>query len=766
MRALRVILVVATASFACKSEIPVATCPSGTANTDGICRVQCTSEDQCLWDEACAGNVCLPRDAAEGPKVRLFRPDRVLVTPREPQVHFDYVVTNAATVEVTPAPGLLASHAGTFSADLTEETTFTIRAVGADGAEVTASETISFTDDPLPGQLGVELRVERAEVRPCDGVDVQWTVVGGAGRIVEVWLEVDGTEVLRRQDASGHARIDLGQPASLKLYAEAGADLSGTSQVVQAAPGLICRVAAEPGDEVPLGDTVLLSFETRGAQTIEVRDTGTDDVVWRRPGAPASEGVVSGSALVLPSRAETDYAVVAIAPDDRMDHTPIRIRTTGEAPAPPIYRFDAAPPYFMDTAAVSVSWDTRLATELTLEIEGSSLPLSGGSGTRQVTLEKTSDLWLHVRRGSAESNARTMVWSVLDEMEPNDLQSAANEIADVARVGSIGGAEVDVADWFETSALHGVLRVRVVAPLAQGCGVLDGLSLSVVGPKGDTLTGFPRAIGPDCVDITLTGLIRGPYFLVVQQENAGDLTSYTYLVATDVAATICGDRIADPSEACDDGNTRNGDGCNQDCALEPGFSYDVDTGQISLEQRPPDAEELRLLAPLGNGGTAAEEGFEVIPADVQFFGRRYAGIVVSVNGYVTFLPQLAETSQIVVGDPDPPNAMIAAAAGDLRLEGTIAWWSREVPRRHWVIDFDRVTVVGGSGSSSPSFGFRINVFADGEVSVTYNDVDTVLDHPIAVGVEDATGRYFRRAMGCEPSCSGMNLPNRLIYTPR
>src|SRR3712207_7838505 len=30
----------------------------------------------------------------------------------------------------------------------------------------------------------------------------------------------------------------------------------------------------------------------------------------------------------------------------------------------------------------------------------------------------------------------------------------------------------------------------------------------------------------------------------------------------------CGDAIVDPGEACDDGNTSNGDGCSEACAVE------------------------------------------------------------------------------------------------------------------------------------------------------------------------------------------------------
>src|SRR5690606_24424850 len=42
----------------------------------------------------------------------------------------------------------------------------------------------------------------------------------------------------------------------------------------------------------------------------------------------------------------------------------------------------------------------------------------------------------------------------------------------------------------------------------------------------------------------------------------------------------CGDGIRFASEACDDGNRRNGDGCSEDCEIEEGFLCDVDTDEL------------------------------------------------------------------------------------------------------------------------------------------------------------------------------------------
>src|SRR5688500_9904769 len=113
-------LLLILAISACKDELEPVTCPGGSANVDGICRASCESNDDCLLSESCLNQVCLPRNASEGPKVQLFRADRTVVTRSDPIVYFDYVVTNASTVDMVPAPGMLAEHAGTLELTITE----------------------------------------------------------------------------------------------------------------------------------------------------------------------------------------------------------------------------------------------------------------------------------------------------------------------------------------------------------------------------------------------------------------------------------------------------------------------------------------------------------------------------------------------------------------------------------------------------------------------------------------------------------------------
>ena len=46
-------------------------------------------------------------------------------------------------------------------------------------------------------------------------------------------------------------------------------------------------------------------------------------------------------------------------------------------------------------------------------------------------------------------------------------------------------------------------------------------------------------------------------------------------------ASKCGDKIKQPNEDCDDGNSSNGDGCSSDCVVEQGWEAVVIWDNVS-----------------------------------------------------------------------------------------------------------------------------------------------------------------------------------------
>ena len=78
---------------------------------------------------------------------------------------------------------------------------------------------------------------------------------------------------------------------------------------------------------------------------------------------------------------------------------------------------------------------------------------------------------------------------------------------------------------------------------------------------------------PLCVDIsepTSVGLFCIPPTTSDVINAAGGIPGPAAIQLNSLlVVTRCGDRKLMPPEECDDGNLRNGDGCDQDCKTEP-----------------------------------------------------------------------------------------------------------------------------------------------------------------------------------------------------
>src|SRR5262245_46356428 len=69
----------------------------------------------------------------------------------------------------------------------------------------------------------------------------------------------------------------------------------------------------------------------------------------------------------------------------------------------------------------------------------------------------------------------------------------------------------------------------------------------------------------------------------------------------DDGGAVCGDSTKEGSEACDDGNTTNGDGCSSTCTIEavPALAMSVDKPTISTELKTTSMVTVTLT---GSGG--------------------------------------------------------------------------------------------------------------------------------------------------------------------
>lgn len=100
--------------------------------------------------------------------------------------------------------------------------------------------------------------------------------------------------------------------------------------------------------------------------------------------------------------------------------------------------------------------------------------------------------------------------------------------------------------------------------------------MALIAPDGTTELGTDDDDGPGTCslleapgDAGLVGLAAGTYFVRIN-EFSNDATVAAYrLQATFIS--LCSNGQVEPTESCDDANLNNGDGCDSQCAIEPGF---------------------------------------------------------------------------------------------------------------------------------------------------------------------------------------------------
>lgn len=157
--------------------------------------------------------------------------------------------------------------------------------------------------------------------------------------------------------------------------------------------------------------------------------------------------------------------------------------------------------------------------------------------------------------------------------------------------------------------------VPVGTPFSQTVSAtdVDDLTIDVIGlPPGATLTPPAGTTGPSPVSTTLNWT---PVFsdngttayTVITFTNSSNISGSCTL-AINVPA-FCGNSLVEQGEACDDGNTTPGDGCNADCLLENG---QVCADRNQCESAVCDAaENPDVCEPADTCGNSDLEGAEV-----------------------------------------------------------------------------------------------------------------------------------------------------------
>jgi cysteine-rich repeat protein len=119
----------------------------------------------------------------------------------------------------------------------------------------------------------------------------------------------------------------------------------------------------------------------------------------------------------------------------------------------------------------------------------------------------------------------------------------------------------------------------------QGC-ILNNANLSLTNLYGANLSGADlngaSLYGTNLINANLSGANLNNAYLVNANFQGADLTGITSVGCTGTPngtpaqgtlpiCLVCGDGLVAGSEACDDANNNNGDGCSSTCQVDPGF---------------------------------------------------------------------------------------------------------------------------------------------------------------------------------------------------
>lgn len=171
------------------------------------------------------------------------------------------------------------------------------------------------------------------------------------------------------------------------------------------------------------------------------------------------------------------------------------------------------------------------------------------------------------------------------ETEPNDTCGATNGPFNVPFI--VDGAISPVADLDYiafTVSEYADVKLETFAPTMGVCAAdvdtiieLRGTDCTSVLVTNDE-SGLASCSKVDAAaDANARNLAPGTYFVRVQDYQNNSVIAGYKLQVTFVA--ICGDGKITGSETCDDTNTMSGDGCANNCRVEPGFTC---TGQPSV----------------------------------------------------------------------------------------------------------------------------------------------------------------------------------------
>ena len=157
-----------------------------------------------------------------------------------------------------------------------------------------------------------------------------------------------------------------------------------------------------------------------------------------------------------------------------------------------------------------------------------------------------------------------------------------------------------------------------------------------------------------------------PIFLIVDSKDLN--TAGTFRLEVEVTPGYCGNGVIDGAEACDDGNTNRGDGCDETCKIEATPTRDTCAGeQLILTGNPPSAKVTHGNVNLASNYTAVsgtpcyvanskDAVYQVTPAvDGRLVAKLKANFDASIYARGTSCTSTTAASQLACSNSQPAN---------------------------------------------------------------------------------------------------------------
>ena len=766
---------------ACKSDpLSPAVCPVGSVTgADGLCKSTCDDVDKpCLLTEACVEGRCEQRDP-ELPTVVLLRatPETVAVGG---EADVEFVVTGADKAELLRFEGAGADQsvfvddtdprAGRIRlARIVQDTYVRLEASRGGGARMDTKEIV--------------IRVAGAGDVSIERFDASRTMVRAGDRVLFTWqtnnadavhIKRDGTIVAGNLPARGTKELVVDRTAVYGLLAE--------GSPADAYQELEVKVVDAPGPEVleggfnpsrasiREGDNAVLKWRTAGASQVQLQAEG--NVLYTTSDQRTME---DGRFLLSPGPGTRSWEVVAQAPPQ----TPTSGAATQQVVArPEVPVFGQQPsvtpqvfPAFGNEEAVEVLVQWRVQpvdAQVQVTVAGMSVDRTGAA-EHHVRLPTNEPARIEVRAtvpGGGVASHELIVLPQSPEEENNDTPLTANTLQDRARTGQLTRGQVTWdTDWY---TLEVEADERLVATLAGGAsGPLQcppGLELAVRrSGLGQDLAS--AATGPNgaCPTLVLERLMADTYRVRVSVSPQANMsTVYDYVVAGVTFGPKCGDGVVDAGEVCDDGARAAGDACSPDCAIPATHQYSVEERSVALGEPPSDAHDVHFLP--YSAAPAEDDGYAVLelPTPFPYFGRTFHGLLLTTNGYLSFLPTAGGASSLndPLG-PAAPNALVTAYGSDLVMtpSSRVVWWVEDdaAAKQRFIIELKDMAL---AADERARIHVRVELVADGALVIGYGDLDVPADQAFVAGLEGPQGIVQVNLPRCDSTCTPGDLRGR------